>query len=354
MRPQLNTTKGLQVPFSSKLFSTFALIALTASLIAVYVSPAAAATTNTCKPATNIEAIIDDSGSMSSTDYQVNRAAAIELFISKSGNAKKTLGALEFGSGVSYSTPPIPAATPLFAPAPIGPNAAAMKATLTNNLKADNGGTDYNGAFALAKTQNPNADARIFITDGGHNDGAYANGHQGGPPTYVLGLGIGPASATDEDATRLQTIANETAGVYYPSVDTSNIAATVNKVDAALSCQTVAKTFTDAFTKVGQTKSKAVSIKSGAKSVDLTMTWASPLDTFTISGVSLKTANGSTISVAKKRLKIKRSSGKTFLDLHIRGLKKGKLHFKLKSKTLGSGTFAGVNLTTQVVPSKRP
>jgi hypothetical protein len=342
------------VPFSSKLFPALAIVALTAALIAVYVSPAAAATTNTCKPATNIEAIIDDSGSMAGTDYAVNRAAAIELLISKSANAKKTLGAIEFGSADTYVVPNTPPAVALFAPALIGPNAAAMKATLLGNLKADNGGTDYNGAFALAKSQNPNADARIFITDGGHNEGDYTNGHQGGPPTYVIGLGIGPASATDADATRLQTIANETSGVYYPSVDTGNIAATVNKVDAALSCQTVAKTFTDIFPKVGTTKSKTISVNSNAKSVDLTMTWPSPLDTFTISGIKLKTSNGTTISIAKKRLKIKRSAGKTFVDVHIRGVKRGKLHFKLKLKVLGSSTFSGATLTTQVVPSKRP
>lgn len=336
----------------SKLAPAFAAFALSAALFAVYVSPASAATT--CKPATNIEAIIDDSGSMAGTDYDVNRAAAIELLTSKSANAKKSLGAIEFGSADSYATPPTPAAVALFAPELIGPNVAAMKAALDGNLKADNGGTDYNGAFDLAKSQNPSADARIFITDGGHNEGAYLNGHQGGPPTYVLGLGIGPASATDEDATRLQTIANETAGIYYPSVDTGNIAATVNKVDAALNCQSVAKTFTDIFTKAGQTKSKVISVGSNSKSVDLTMTWASPLDKFSISGLVLKTSNGTKISVAKKRLKIKRSSGKTFLDLHIRGVKAGKLHFKLKIKTLGSSTFSGATLTTQVVPSKRP
>jgi hypothetical protein len=342
------------VPSSSKLFPVLAVIALTAALIAVYISPAGAATATTCKPASNIEAIIDDSGSMAGTDFDVNRAAGIELLLSKPANAKKTLGALEFGSADDYSTPPLPAAVALFGPEPIGPNVAAMKATLAASLKADNGSTDYNAAFALAKTQDPNADARIFITDGGHNAGDYTDGHKGGPPTYVIGLDIGPASATDTDATRLQTIANDTAGHYYPSVNTGNIAATINEVDAALNCQTVAKTFTDLFTKAGQTKPKVVSIGANARSYDLTLTWASPLDTFSVSGLSLKTSQGATITIAKKHLKIKRTAGKTYLSLHIRGLKKGKLHFKLKNKVLASSTFTGVNLTTQAVPSKKP
>lgn len=339
------------MPYSSKFVPTFALAVLVAAIASVYVSPASAATT--CKPAANIEAIIDDSGSMGGTDSDVNRSEAIKLLISKSGNANKRLGAVEFGSDQSYLTPPIGAAVTLFGPLPIGANVAAMNAALTNNLKADNGATDYNAAFALAKTDNPAADARIFITDGGHNSGAYANGHQGGPPTYVLGLGIGPASATDLDATRLQVIANETSGIYYPSVNTGNIAATVNKVDAALNCQAVAKTFTDTFTKVGQTKSKVVSIGSRTSSSDLTLTWASPLDSFTISRISLKTSSGSTISVSKKRLRIKRSAGKTFVNANIKGLKRGKLRFKLKLKKLGSSSFGGVILTTQAVPKKR-
>jgi hypothetical protein len=290
---------------------------------------------------------------MDGTDRDVNRAEAIKLLISKSGNAKKTLGAVEFGSDQSYLTPPIGAAVTLFAPSPIGANIPGMNAALTNNLKADNSATDYNGAFALAKTDNPAANARIFITDGGHNDGEYLNGHLGGPPTYVVGLGIGPASATDFDATRLQTIAKDTGGVYYPSVNNGNIAATVNKIDAALNCQAVAKTFSDTFTKAGQTKSKVVSIGSKTTATDLTLTWTSPLDLFTVTKISLKTTSGSTISIAKKRLKIKRTSGRTYLTVNIKGLKRGKLRFKVKAKTIASSSFTGVNLTTQAIPTKK-
>ncbi|MBJ7459159.1 MAG: VWA domain-containing protein [Thermoleophilaceae bacterium] len=339
------------MPSSKKLISPLSTVLFIAAIFAVYASPAGAATT--CKPASNIEAIIDDSGSMGVTDRDANRSEAIKLLISKSGNSGKTLGAVEFGSDQSYLTPPIGAAVTLFGPLPIGANAVAMNTALTNSLKADNGATDYNAAFSLGKTDNPSADARIFITDGGHNSGEYTNGHQGGPPTYVLGLGIGPASATNLDATRLETIAKETGGTYYPDVNTGNIAATVNKVDAALNCQQVAKTFTDTFNKVGQTKSKVVAIGSNTPSADLTLTWASPLDQFSISSISLKTASGATISIAKKRLKIKRSSGKTFVNANIKGLKRGKLRFKLKVKKLGSNTLAGVNLTTQAIPRRR-
>lgn len=326
------------------------LLLLAAAAIGVFSAPASAATT--CKPATNIEAIIDDSGSMSFTDASNNRTEAIKLLISKPGNAGKTLGAVQFGSDQSYLTPPVPAAVTLFKPQKIGPNVNPMKALLDSQILNDNGATDYNAAFALAKADNPSADAWIFITDGGHNEGEYMNGHVGGPTTYVLGMMIGAPSPTDVDANRLQQIATDNHGIYYPNVTNANIQATVNAVDAALNCQLVAKTFTDQFKKAGQTKSKAVSVSSKAKSIDLTLTWASPLDSFTITGIRLKPRHGATISIAKKRLKIKRVSGKTYLSAKVSGLKRGKLLFKLKAKTLGSGG-GNVSLTTQAVPSKK-
>lgn len=322
-----------------------------ATLVALYVMAPGAAIAASCVPANNIEAIIDDSGSMSFSDATGNRAEALKILISKSGNAKKTLGAIEFGSEDAFSVPPVPGATTMFAPQLIGSGGAAMGAALDANLKADHGSTDYNAAFAVAATDNPNATARIFITDGGHNNGDYLNGHAGGPPTYVLGMGIGAPSATNTDAARLQQIATDTGGVYYPNVDSGNVSATVNQVDAALNCQAISKTFTDQFKKNGQTKPKSLPISASSKSVDLVLTWKNPLDQFTITNISLKPKKGPSISIAKKRLSIKRSAGKTFLNVHVGKLKKGKLKFKLKALNV-TDTFAGVNLTTQATQGR--
>lgn len=334
--------------------AVLALLALTAALFVATAWSGAASAKSACVPANNVEAIIDDSGSMTYTDSNKLRVEAIKLLISKPANAKMTLGALEFGSDQSYLTPPVGAAVTLFAPQTVGPNANAMKAILDKAIDGDNGATDYNAAFALAKTDNPSANARIFITDGGHNEGDYANGHTPGPPTYVVGLNFDSSGTTpSEDVLRLKQIAADTGGVYYPGVDQGNIQATINKVDAAMHCQAVATTFTDNFTKVGQTKAKSVSVTSSSKSIDLTLTWANPLDAFTVGSLKLKVKGGPTISIAKKRLKVKRVSGKTYLSLHVGGLKRGKLSFKLRAKTLGSGTGAKVNLTTQVVKSRK-
>ena len=48
-----------------------------------------------------------------------------------------------------------------------------MRAALDQKIHADNGATDYNGAFAQSDADNPSADARIFLTDGGHDIGEY-------------------------------------------------------------------------------------------------------------------------------------------------------------------------------------
>src|SRR3954465_13513633 len=92
-----------------------------------------------CTPRTNIEAIIDDSGSMAITDQKGLRGQAMDLLI----NALPTqtqLGAVEFGSELFEKG----AADNVFPPEPVGANAAAMKSALDAAIQADNGATDYN------------------------------------------------------------------------------------------------------------------------------------------------------------------------------------------------------------------
>src|SRR6478735_4574136 len=129
-----------------------------------------------CTPAANIEAIIDDSGSMAITDQNRLRVQAMDLLINALGSGT-TLGAIEFGSAEDFTTPPTPAADPVFTPEPVGPSAAAMKSALDTAIQADNGATDYNAAFNTARAANPGAQARIFLTDGGHDEGPYTNTH---------------------------------------------------------------------------------------------------------------------------------------------------------------------------------
>jgi hypothetical protein len=293
-----------------------------------------------CSPVSNIEAIIDDSGSMALTDPNRLRVAALDLLIETPGNEKITFGSVEFGG--AFQAGEVSADT-VFPPELIGPNAKSMESSLDQAIQANNGLTDYNAAFAKAKADDPGAKAWIFLTDGGHDVGAYENGHRGGPPTYVISFG---SAILPEDATRLQQIANDNGGAYFPQTDSSNLQAVVNQIGTKLTCQTVPTTFRDVFSKPGQSKIHSVPLAGNVKSAQLTLSWASPLDAFTFSGLKI-VRKGKTVAVSARKFKVTTRHGKTFLVAKLSGLIRGTLRFSVRSTTVGSGA-AKVNLTTQV------
>jgi len=324
----------------------------TALVIPGVASPAGAATAAAaCTPVTNIEAIIDDSGSMIVTDPNRLRVQALDLLINALAPGA-TLGAVEFGSGFEgfEGVPPTPAADPVFNPEPVGANAAAMKSALDTKIQADNGGTDYNAAFNTARAANPGANARIFLTDGGHNAGPYNNTHLNPAPpqtpTYVVGFSPGVGASTDQ--ARLQQIANDTGGHFFPLSDASALQSVMNEIESTLICQTPPQKFTDVL-KAGASKVHTVPIGGGTKSLQIVLSWGSPLDKFTISGLQV-TSHGRTLARAArhvKKLKVKTTTSETFTILKVSGLVKGKLSFKVKAATIGSGA-PQVTLTTQV------
>jgi hypothetical protein len=307
-------------------------------------TPLAGTSASSCKQATNIEAIVDDSISMEFTDAGRLRVQAMNLLINTLGKSTQ-LGAVEFGSAGYENNPP--AADTLFPPLPVGPNAAAMLTALDQKIHADNGATDYNGAFAQSDVDNPSADARIFLTDGGHIVGTYNEAHLvHGVPTYVVGFGV-PAG---EDQARLQKIAADTGGSYFPLDDSSQLQSVMNSIGAALTCQTPPRLFSDELGK-GQKKLHSVAIGAATKSIQITLTWANPLDKFKVSGLRLTGPKG-LIAVASRpkkpaKLKVSRTVSTTFTVLKVSGLRKGKLHFAVKATAIGSGA-PKVILTTQV------
>jgi hypothetical protein len=304
-----------------------------------------------CSPATNVEAIVDDSGSMEFTDPNRLRVQGLDLLIDTLPPATQ-LGAVEFGSGFEFNiegVANIPAADTVFAPQPVGANGAAMKAALKTLVKADNGATDYNGAFTHSDADNPTAQARIFLTDGGHDVGEYANGHlTHNVPTYVIGFGAGIADATDQG--RLKKIAADTGGSYFPLTDASQLQSVMNTIGASLTCQTPPRSFSDKLAK-GQSKVHQVTIGASTKAIQIVLSWASPLDHFKISGFKLIN-NGKPVAVAARlahprKLKIKQNGSTTFTLVKVSGLSKGHLSFKVKATKVGSGE-PKVSLTTQV------
>jgi von Willebrand factor type A domain len=291
-----------------------------------------------CAPATNIEAIIDDSGSMFVTDPDILRVEAVKLLINTL-SPRTALGAVEFGG----------TADTLFAPEAVGPNASAMGTAMDTKVKADNGGTDYNAAFAQSDQDNPNAQARIFLTDGGHDIGTYNNGHLVHKvPTYVISFSSGISSG---DRSRLRGIASSTGGTYYPQTDSSHLQSVMNSIGAAVTCQTPPRSFNDQL-KQGASKSHTVAIGARTKSIQVALTWSSPLDRFAISHLRL-VSHGKIVAAAARvrKLKIKSTKTATFTVLTVTGLSKGTLRFSVKAAKIGSH-HPKVTLTTQVRQSR--
>ncbi|HVY78738.1 MAG TPA: hypothetical protein VG898_09560 [Solirubrobacterales bacterium] len=316
-------------------------------------TPAAGAATASasCTKATNIEAIVDDSISMEFTDSSRLRVQAMNLLIDTLGPATQ-LGAVEFGSAGFENNPP--AADTVFPPQPVGPGAAAMRTALDEKIHADNGATDYNGAFAQADADNPSADARIFLTDGGHDVDTYNEAHLvHNVRTYVIGFG-GIAAGEDQD--RLKKIAADGGGRYFPIEDAAQLQAVMNTIEAALTCQTPPRQFIDQL-KLGQSKAHSVAIGARSKAIQITLTWTSPLDKFKVAGLKLSN-KGHLLAVAARRgkkpgkLEVSRKVSSTFTVLQVSHLHKGRLSFKVRAAKIGSGE-PKVSLTTQVSQSAR-
>jgi hypothetical protein len=292
-----------------------------------------------CVAKNSVEAIIDDSGSMLFTDADRLRVRAMELFIDNPANDRRTLGAIEFGSS----------AESLFAPATISGNRASMKNALQTAVLGNNELTDYNDAFSLAGTHNPNATARIFLTDGQHSNedqSPYANGHRGGPPVYVIGLGI----FGDADAV-LRQIASETGGLYKQVDSASELQSAMFDLNAAISCLATPITRTNTFTSAGQTQRGSVRIPAGVRSVNTALSWDDADDVFDIVGIRV-VRKGKTVARASRvrKLRVTKRRGATNVTVKISRLVRGKLVFKLKATRLSSG--GSVDLTTQIVRSR--
>jgi hypothetical protein len=321
---------------------------------------AGAATTPGCVVANNVVFVVDDSGSMFATDPATPplRVQAMQLEIKRGSSDGKTFAAIEFGDTADV----------LFPPELVKPNRTAMLNSLSA-VNADNGSTDYNLAFDTANSTDPSAQARIFMTDGGHNVGDYNNTHLGGgkPKTYVIGFG--DSAALPEDAARLTQIANDTGGQYFPQTSSAKLVSVMNTVDNLINCQTATSTVTvnDVFTKVNQAKTHQVTVPRGNQAEDL-VTSFNPGSNFAISQI-VETLHGKviaksnlTVTAARKKTKVKKlkvtkQTGATFINLHIGGLKPGgKLKFKLTARALGLSTDpanpAGA-VTTQLTPKSR-
>jgi VWA domain-containing protein len=325
---------------SRQVFSTLVgAAALTTSILGAPASARVHAAA--CTPLSNVEAIVDDSGSMLGTDPQTLRAQAVKLIIQQQAQNKPsfTLGGVSFGSDAST----------LFAPAAVGSNKASMISSLSS-IQADDGTTNYGAAFTKAATDNPGRQANIFMTDGANNGDPIPFPQ---PPTYVIGFGDSASSPDDQAA--LQNLASSTNGQYYPQTSSAKLVSVVNGILAQITCQSVPQAFNDVFAKVGQSKTHAVVIGSKTRSANLVVSYPTKDDQFSIAFTLY--VHGKKVAASKvRKLKVKITRSETFFTANVRGLKRGKLKFKIRAKKLGASLDpanpAGA-VTTQFTPSRK-
>jgi hypothetical protein len=273
-----------------------------------------------CTPQNNLEAIIDDSGSMSGTDPQRFRADLVNILASL--NPEKTMGAVEFGTDAAV----------LFAPAPIGPNLGTIRGAL-NLIQADNGGTDYNDGFALGNSQNPNANARIFLSDGAPTGTPNPNlWRTPRIPTYVVGFGsVDPAILTQ--------IANDTGGPLPFNVTSSSQLRTVAAIiNARINCLPDPTLLSRVFKNPGQVQGLA--FRPVGNTAELVISWPIGANFKVFGFVQGKSGGGkSAVSTAKRRgVRSQTVRGPSFVAVTLTGLKKGKVRFKIRAKKLTGRT----------------
>jgi hypothetical protein len=295
-----------------------------------------------CRAANAVTLIADDSQSMQFEDPARNRAEAQKLLLAKAANrGGATYAGVEFGADAGIAFP---------AQRVTRGNVGALAANIDRRTNADEfdparrgGGTDYNAAFRVAKSAAPAAKAWVFLTDGAHNRGVYANGHVGGPPTYVVGFGD---SGTPANAARLRKIVADNGGRYFPETGSGNLTTVVDRIDQAFRCAKV-RTFASTFARAGQRRSYSAKLGKGVRSVELTLTWSNPAATFALERLRVTSGSRLVGFARARKLKVARRGGKTFLTARVigKGLRGKRLGFRVKAKKLGA---ASVRVTTTV------
>jgi von Willebrand factor type A domain len=287
-------------------------------------SSAGAATLPNCTPASNLEAIIDDSGSMAGTDPDRFRADLVDILANF--NTGKTMGAVQFGSD----------ATPLFGPVPIGANLANIHNAL-GLIQADDGGTDYEAGFSLANSQNPNANARIFLSDGAPNfDPSPTVWTTPKILTYVVGFGT-------VDPTVLQKIATDTGGpAPFNVTNASDLRTVAMIINARINCEPDPTLLTKSLSRVGQ--AKGLSFVPDGNTAQVVISWPSAASQ--IAAIAFHQGKGagpaSVATIAKKkkgrRVHTRVTRGTTYVAIDLSGLRKGAVRFKIKAKKLAGPT----------------
>jgi hypothetical protein len=312
-----------------------------------------------CVAATNIEVVIDDSGSMIGNDPDALRSQAVELLVGKPRNEGKVMGAIEFGGESAVLFPPQPIEAP-----GADSNQDELRDILDDEVVGDNGSTNFNSPFAVLKKENPGAKAIILLTDGGHRGPAYENGHRGGPPVYAIGLRVKKSS---EEGKLLARIADETKGAFFANVRAENIQSAINAVDSRLNCDTDVDVFVDTLGDSGDLSDpNDAELDETTNSVDVTVTWDDEDDEIEPGAIDLTDEDGDVlqrvsastlarvISSSRPRrargLTLRGTSGSAFFTVRISGVKARGLRSRVRARSVAGGR---ARVRTQVAESRR-
>ena len=311
-----------------------------------------------CRAVTKLGVIVDDSGSMEEFDPGRLRVAALELLLDKERNAGERLGAVEFGDVAEQLFPPVLLGSETFAR-----DRRMLARLIDERVQADAGSTNYNAAFAGAQKIDPDAEAVVFITDGGHNVGRFRALHRNGPPTFVVGVGIG---SEGRDGRRLQHIADETDGAYFPDVDATDLQAVLNRIDAGLNCDTDIATASDRIEDHEAPAPVDEPLGDGTHSTDVVVSWDDPLDdielrrlTVTAGGKrvvrfgadSLRRATEPDRVPQRNGVRVDGTAGRTYLSLRLLGVPRGRIHLRFAGADLHGD--ARERVITQITESRR-
>jgi von Willebrand factor type A domain len=292
-------------------------------------SGAGAASLPNCTVANNLEAIIDDSGSMSITDDQRFRVDMVNILATL--NPDKEMGGVEFGSD----------AASLFLANPIGPNLGVIKSAL-NAVQADNGGTDYEQGFTVANAQNPTANARVFLSDGEPNFPPDPNVWKSpNIKTYVVGFGT-------VDPTVLTQIATDTGGpAPFNVTNTAQLRTVAAIINARINCEPDPIQITKTL-RAGQVKGLSFGADGNTAQIVTSWTPGSKIQVFGFTQGGGGHASAIAQS-AKKRgghVKAKQTRGGSYTVIDLSHLHKGRVRFKIKAKK----AVGKVSVTTAISP----
>ena len=292
-------------------------------------APAGGATLPNCTIADNLEAIIDDSGSMAGTDADRFRVDMVNILASL--NPTKTMGGVEFGTD----------AVPLFFAKPIGPNLGVISSSL-NAVQADNGGTDYEAGFNAANAQNPSANARVFLSDGEPNSAPDPNVWKvPNIKTYVVGFG-------SVDPAVLNQIAADTGGpAPFNVTSTAQLRTVAAIINARINCEPDPIQITKTLSRAGQVK--GLSFRADGNTAQIVTSW-DPGSKIQVLGFT-QGGGGHTSAIAqsaKKRggkIKVKQTRGASYTVINLSHVHKGRVKFKIKAKKLAGRVTVATAIT---------